>query len=156
MTRGFPSKLDTDTLNHTLQRYAAGALTRKQVAAELDISEDYVKKLLKKSQLRKLPVPEAAPGEGVNARSKAAAQERADTRDQAVIDVVYSGMTARAAAEKHGVHWNLVHNWITAYNAELRNPTPEDQRPRETDKRNLKSWAFFAVCRIEARMREEV
>lgn len=153
MTRGFPSKLNPNNVTQTLSDYKADVISRKQAAEELGISETYFTKLARKAGVRKLQPTGESVGAGKQARENSAA--RSDIRDQAIIDVIYTGLTVRAAAEKHGVHWNLVHNWIAAYNAELQNPTPEDQRPRETDKRNLKSWAFFAVCRIEARMREE-
>lgn len=152
MTRGFPSRLDIDTVTHTLQRYQARELTRKAAAQVLGISESYFTRLAGRAGVG----VHAKPGmsEAVNAK-KASAQRMSDQRDQAIIDVIYTGMTVRAAAAKHQTHWNQVQNWVTAYNAELADPTPETERPRETNKRNLKAWAFFAVCRIEARMREE-
>lgn len=149
---GFPSKLDTDTVTHTLQRYQARELTRKAAAQVLGISESYFTRLAGKAGVG----VHAKPGTGsAVTRSHEVAKVRADTRDQAIIDVIYSGMTVRAAADKHQVHWNLVQNWVTAYNAELADPTPETERPRETDKRNLKAWACRAVLRVEARMKDE-
>lgn len=153
MTRGFPSKLNPHAVSQALSDYKASMVTRKQAAEELGISETYFTKLARKAGVKKLQPTGENVGAGKQARENSAA--RSDIRDQAVIDVVYSGMTQTDAAKKYGVSRLAMNRWIAAYNAELRNPTPEDQRPRETDKRNLKSWAFFAVCRIEARMREE-
>lgn len=153
MTRGFPSKLNPHAVNQTLSDYKASMVTRKQAAEELGISETYFTKLARKAGVKKLQPTGENVGAGKQARENSAA--RSDIRDQAIIDVIYTGMTVRAAAAKHQTHWNQVQNWVTAYNAELADPTPETERPRETNKRNLKAWAFFAVCRIEARMREE-
>lgn len=148
---GFPSKLNDTDIDNAFSSYLKGQLTQAEVAANLGVSLSYVQRLQTQRGIRKLDPTRT----GVGVASRAASKARSDIRDQAVIDVVYSGMTQTDAAKKYGVSRLAMNRWIAAYNAELRNPTPEDQRPRETDKRNLKSWAFFAVCRIEARMREE-